>query len=61
MGKTFLAANLAASGGESVVGDGARVEGSLTRSVVWPGAEVRRGEVLVDAIRADARTTVLVR
>jgi len=59
--RDYLAANLAASGGESVVGAGARVDGRLVRSVVWPGAVVAAGEVLVDAIRIDDRVTVLVR
>lgn len=58
---SYLAANLLASGGDSVVGPGAVVEGELVRSVVWPGAEVRAGEQLVDAIRADGGLTVLVR
>lgn len=57
----YLRANLAASGGESVVGAGAVVEGRIERCVVWPGARVFAGEELVDAIRCDARTTVLVR
>lgn len=57
----YLAANLAASGGAPVVGEGATVDGTLVRSVVWPGARVHRGEVLVDAIRASDRMTVLVR
>jgi NDP-sugar pyrophosphorylase family protein len=57
----YLAANLAASGGDSVIGEGAVVDGEIIRCVLWPGAVVRRGEVLVDAIRCDARTTVLVR
>jgi N-acetyl-alpha-D-muramate 1-phosphate uridylyltransferase len=57
----YLRANLLASGGRSVVGEGAVVHGTLVRSVVWPGAVVHRGETLVDAIRADARVTVLVR
>ena len=57
----YLAANLAASGGASVVGAGADVRGRLLRSVVWPRASVAAGETLVDAIRADARVTVLVR
>ncbi|MCU1488330.1 MAG: nucleotidyl transferase [Actinomycetia bacterium] len=57
----YLAANLAWSGGASVVGRGAVVEGELVRSVVWPGAVVHPGEVLVDAIRLDDHTTVLVR
>ena len=47
----YLAANLHASGGTSVIGAGAVVEGSLTRSVVWPGARVERGETLVECIR----------
>lgn len=58
---TYLAANLLATGGQSVIGDGATVEGEVVRSVVWDGAEVRRGETLVDAIRADRGVTVLVR
>ncbi len=54
----YLAANLAASGGESVVGSGAVVEGTLVRSVVWPAGVVRAGEVLVDAVRVGERFTV---
>ncbi|HEV3225324.1 MAG TPA: sugar phosphate nucleotidyltransferase [Acidimicrobiales bacterium] len=57
----YLAANLAWSGGESVIGRGALVEGTLDQSVVWPGAPVRAGEHLVHAIRANDRVTVLVR
>lgn len=57
----LLAANLALSGGESVIGEGARVEGTVVRSVVWPGARVWPDEHLVDAIRTDAGMTVLVR
>lgn len=58
----YLAANLQASGGAPVVGEGAVVEGALTRAVVWDGARVEPGEVLVDAIRTDhERITVLVR
>jgi MurNAc alpha-1-phosphate uridylyltransferase len=59
--RDYLAANLLASGGQSVVGAGATVAGELVRSVVWPGAVVHAGEVLVDAIRVDDRVTVLVR
>jgi MurNAc alpha-1-phosphate uridylyltransferase len=59
--RDYLAANLATSGGEPVVGDGAVVEGALVRSVVWPGGIVRAGEVLVDAVRVGDRLTVLVR
>lgn len=57
----YLRANLLASGGRSVVGEGAVVDGRIERCVLWPGARVRAGEVLVDAVRCDARTTVLVR
>jgi NDP-sugar pyrophosphorylase family protein len=57
----YLAANLQWSGGKSVIGADAVVDGRIERSVVWPGAVVRRQEHLVDAIRADDRITVLVR
>lgn len=56
----YLRANLLVSGGRSVVGEGATVEGRIERTVVWPGSRVGPGEVLVDAIRADG-WTVLVR
>ncbi len=59
--RDYLAANLVASGGASVIGGGAIVEGTVERSVVWPGAKVAASEHLVDAIRLDERTTVLVR
>lgn len=53
----YLAANLVVSGGRSVVGAGAGVEGQLVESVVWPGAQVAAGERLVRAIRLpDGRT-----
>jgi NDP-sugar pyrophosphorylase family protein len=58
---SYLAANLAAAGGRSVLGPGATVEGEVERSVVWPGATVRHGERLWQAIRATDRVTVLVR
>lgn len=54
----YLAANMHASGGAPVVGEGAVVEGELVRSVVWPGGIVRRGERLVDAVRVGADLTV---
>ena len=57
----YLAANLAASGGGSVIGAGAVVEGEVEASGVWPGAVVRAGERLRPAIRAGDRLTVLVR
>lgn len=58
----YLAANLAASGGASVVADDVVVpEGcEVVRSVVWSGSQVVPGERLVDAVRAGA-VTVLVR
>jgi N-acetyl-alpha-D-muramate 1-phosphate uridylyltransferase len=56
----YLAANLAASGGASVIGPGASVEGQVERSVVWSGASVLPGETLVSAIRTP-ELTVLVR
>lgn len=56
----YQRANMVWSGGASVVGAGAIIEGRVVRSVVWPGERVGAGEVLVDAIRADGRT-VLVR
>lgn len=58
--RDYLRANMVDSGGRSVIGDGALVEGTVERSVVWPGSRVRPGERLVDAIRAGDRT-VLVR
>lgn len=52
----YLRANLHASGGASVVGAGAVVEGTVTRSVVWDGAFVGPDEHLVDEVRAGDRT-----
>lgn len=57
----YLAANLAVSGGASVIGAGAVVQGRLERSVVWDEAVVHDGEVLRDAIRTQGGLTVLVR
>lgn len=54
----YLAANLSASGGAAVVGEGAVVEGEVVRSVVWPGGVVAAGEVLRDAVRVGERLTV---
>ena len=45
--RQYLAANLLASGGESVVEPGAVVEGKLDRCVVWSDARVDAGEVAV--------------
>lgn len=49
----YLAANLAASGGATVVGRGARVEGTAERCVVWDGATVDADEHLVGVVRAE--------
>ena len=54
----YLAANLASSGGASVVGDGAHVDGELVRSVVWPGGRVWAGERLVECVRVGGSMTV---
>ncbi len=69
----YLAANLHAAAGrslidptadvagsvvESVVGPHARVRGTVARSVLWPGAEVPAGEVLTGAVRAAGGLTV---
>jgi N-acetyl-alpha-D-muramate 1-phosphate uridylyltransferase len=69
----YLAANLHAADGrtlidpsavisgtvtESVIGPQARVRGAVTRCVLWPGAEVGAGETLVDAVRAGDGLTV---
>jgi MurNAc alpha-1-phosphate uridylyltransferase len=51
----YLAANLDANGGVSVVGADAVVEGTIDRCVVWPGAFVGPDEHLVDTIRAGTR------
>lgn len=58
---SYLAANLAWSGGATVVGDGAEVLGGAERSVVWPGEVVGPAERLVQAIRYGGGRTVLVR
>jgi len=57
----YLAANLEASGGRSVIGEGAVVEGTVEATVVWSGARVERGEHLHRAVRATGGVTVLVR
>jgi hypothetical protein len=69
----YLAANLHAAGGrslidptaevsgavtDSVVGPQARIRGTVTRCVLWPGAEVAEGESLADAVRARDGLTV---
>ena len=59
--RDYLAANLAANGGSSVVSPEAEVRGQLDRCVVWPGAAVWPDEQLTCAIRYDEVSTVLVR
>ncbi|MEV4628280.1 sugar phosphate nucleotidyltransferase [Micromonospora sp. NPDC049523] len=71
----YLAANLHAAGGDSlvdptatvtgahhraVIGAGARVRGTVRRSVVWPGGIVAEGELLEDSIRVGHDLTVTV-
>jgi MurNAc alpha-1-phosphate uridylyltransferase len=71
--RTYLAANLHAAGGgslvapdalvtgtvtRSVVGAGAVVAGRVTRAVVWPGGEVAPGEHVLDAVRYGRSGTV---
>lgn len=51
----YLAANLLASGGSSVVGAGAVVEGEVHECVVWPGAYVGPDERLHRVVRAGTR------
>ncbi len=57
----YLAANLLASGGDSVVERGAVVEGTLDRCVVWSDATVHPAEHLSRCIRARGGITVLAR
>lgn len=42
----------------SVIGAGAQVLGEAVRCVLWPGARVAPGEVLVDAVRVGSDLTV---
>ena len=55
----YLAANMHAGGGASVVDPTALVEGTVERCVVWDGAYVAPHEHLVDAVRAGTRTAPL--
>ncbi len=54
----YLDANLAASGGVSVVGAGAVIDGEIERCVIWPDARVEPHERLVDVVRATSGITV---
>jgi N-acetyl-alpha-D-muramate 1-phosphate uridylyltransferase len=58
---SYLAANLASTGGRSAIGPGAEVAGIVDASVVWPGCTVAPGERLRRAIRYAEGRTVLVR
>jgi N-acetyl-alpha-D-muramate 1-phosphate uridylyltransferase len=53
-------ANMAASRGRNVIGEGATVEGEIVRCVLWPGVRVEARERLSDAIRAADEITVFV-
>jgi hypothetical protein len=52
----YLRANLHVSGGANVVADDAVVAGSITRCVIWPGAQVGADEVLVEVIHTPLAT-----
>ena len=54
----YLAANLAANNGKSVIGQGAVVEGEIERCVVWPNGRVGADERLVEVIRLGKDITV---
>jgi NDP-sugar pyrophosphorylase family protein len=54
--RDYHAANMRASGGANVVGEGARIDGTIERCVVWPDSVVEPHEHLVDAIRAEGLT-----
>jgi MurNAc alpha-1-phosphate uridylyltransferase len=56
--RDYLRANLAASGGQSVIGPGSTVDGEVVRSVVWPRGVVRRDERLIESIRVGDNLTV---
>jgi NDP-sugar pyrophosphorylase family protein len=59
--RTYLEANLWVSGGATVVGAGADVQGAAVRCVLWEDVVVHPRERLVDTIRTTAGRTVLVR
>lgn len=54
----YLAANMLASGGKSVIGEGALIEGRVQRCVIWSGAHVGPDEDLTQVIRAGSDVTV---
>jgi NDP-sugar pyrophosphorylase family protein len=59
--RDYLEANLTWSGGESVIGAGSVVEGTVEQCVLWPGVTVGPREHLVRSIRAHDNVTVVVR
>ncbi|HVL90168.1 MAG TPA: sugar phosphate nucleotidyltransferase [Actinomycetota bacterium] len=59
--RDYHAANLHASGGRTVAGEGARILGRAERCVLWPGVTVGPDEYLTDAIRAADDVTVSAR
>jgi len=56
--RDYLHANLIASGGASVIGAGAVVDGTVDRVVVWEGGYVGRDEHLRECIRVGRDLTV---
>jgi len=56
--RDYLSANLLASGGSSVVGPGAVVEGDIDRVVVWADGYVGPDERLRDCIRVGTDLTI---
>ena len=57
----YHAANMAASGGHNVIGSGAVVDGSIERTVLWPGVHVMSDERLIDAVRPRNGLTLFAR
>ena len=58
--RRYLTANLTATEGDSVIGPGSKIHGTVERSVLWDNTEVYEHEHLVNAIRGDG-VTVYVR
>ena len=54
----YLGANLVANGGQSVIGEGCVVDGSIERCVLWPGVHVASKEHLSESIRATDDITI---
>jgi N-acetyl-alpha-D-muramate 1-phosphate uridylyltransferase len=58
--RDYLEANMHASGGKTVVGDGAQIRGRAERCVLWPHVTVAADEHLREVIRARDDVTVSV-